>query len=54
MRSTPGAWNRLERLLGKARFTGPGEEPSEQDAMKIAVQAIKDVRQSKRLAAKEA
>ncbi len=42
------AWNRLERILGKARFTGPGEEPSEQDAMKIAVQTIKDVRRGKR------
>jgi hypothetical protein len=42
------AWNRLERLLGQASFTDPGKEPSEQDAMTVAVQTIKDFRQAKR------
>lgn len=42
------AWNRLERILGKAEYTGSGELLSEDDAMKLAVQAIKDVRRSKR------
>lgn len=42
------AWNRLERILGQ--YAGPGEDGSEQDAMKLAVQAIKDVRRAKRLA----
>lgn len=42
------AWDRLERLLGKARLsTATGEALSEQDAMKIAVQATKDVRRTK-------
>lgn len=47
MKDVPDAWSRLERLLGKAHPTGIGEPLSEQDAMRLAVQATKDVRQIK-------
>lgn len=43
------AWERLERLLGKARSaSGAGEALSEEEAMRLAVQAIRDVRRNGR------
>lgn len=38
------AWDRLERLLSKAKNVGSDEDFTEQDAMKLAVQSVKDVR----------
>lgn len=42
------AWNRLGRILGKARATRPGPEPSEDEVMNLAVQTIKDLRRGRR------
>ena len=43
------AWDRLERLLGKARSTSDaGEALSEEEAMRLAAQAIRDVRRNGR------
>jgi len=38
------AWDRLERLLGKARDIGSGEDLTEPEAMRLAVQTVRDVR----------
>lgn len=42
------AWSRLERILGTARRTGPGPEPSEEAVMALAVQATKSTRRGRR------
>lgn len=38
------AWDRLERLLSKARYIGSGKELTEPEAMRLAVQTVRDVR----------
>lgn len=42
------AWDRLERVLHRTRHPASAEELSEQDAMTVAVEVIKDVRRRKR------
>ncbi len=41
------AWARLERVVGKSRFAGPGFPPSEDRLMKLAVGAIKKTRRGR-------
>ena len=42
------AWNQLMGLVGSAEWTGPGPEPSEDEIMQIAVEAVREVRREKR------
>ena len=42
------AWRRLRGIVGGARMTGTGRQPSEDDVMRMAVKAVKGVRRGRR------
>ncbi len=42
------AWDRLERVLGKVRYVGPGPEPAEDEVMDLAVRTLEETRRDRR------